>query len=99
MQADYVRDEVEVLNAGVPGYNSWESAIDFQTRVLDAEPDLVVVFFGVNDVHARLVDSGAQGGRNRKTPGLVGAVGNARDACWDASVRRRAAWRLETARH
>jgi lysophospholipase L1-like esterase len=55
LQTDYGRSEVEVLNAGVPGYNSWESMIDFQTRVLDADPDLVVVFFGVNDVHARLV--------------------------------------------
>jgi lysophospholipase L1-like esterase len=56
VRADYGRTDVEVLNAGVPGYNSWESAIDFQTRVLDAEPDLVVIFFGVNDVHARLVE-------------------------------------------
>src|SRR5262249_10095278 len=56
LRAECGRDEVEVLNAGVPGYNSWESAIDFQTRVIDADPDLAVVFFGVNDVHARLVD-------------------------------------------
>jgi len=53
---DYGRTEVEVINAGVPGFNSWESSIDFQMRVLDADPDLTVVFFGVNDVHARLVD-------------------------------------------
>jgi len=53
---DYGRTEVEVVNAGVPGFNSWESSIDFQMRVLDADPDLTVVFFGVNDVHARLVD-------------------------------------------
>jgi lysophospholipase L1-like esterase len=55
LRTDHGRPDVEVLNAGVPGFNSWESAVDFQTRVIDAEPDLAVVFFGVNDVHARLV--------------------------------------------
>jgi lysophospholipase L1-like esterase len=56
LRNDQGRSEVEVVNAGVPGFNSWESMIDFQTRVLETEPDMVVVFFGVNDVHARLVD-------------------------------------------
>lgn len=56
LHADFGRMEVEVLNAGVPGFNSWESSLDFQMRVLDADPDLAVIFFGVNDVHARLVE-------------------------------------------
>jgi lysophospholipase L1-like esterase len=46
---------VEVINAGVGGYNTWESLINFQFRVLDLEPDLAVVYHATNDVFARLV--------------------------------------------
>lgn len=46
---------VEVINAGCPGYNSWESLVNLEFRVLDLEPDLVILYEGVNDVHARLV--------------------------------------------
>lgn len=48
--------EVEVLNAGVPGYTSWESAILLQLRVLALDPDLVVYYDNTNDVHPRLVE-------------------------------------------
>lgn len=46
---------IEVINAGVPGYNSWESLINLEFRVLDLNPDLVVVYHGTNDVHPRLI--------------------------------------------
>lgn len=46
---------VEVINAGVPGYTSLESLINLQTRVLDLEPDLIINYDGSNDFHARLV--------------------------------------------
>ncbi|MBX9655698.1 SGNH/GDSL hydrolase family protein [bacterium] len=46
---------VEVVNAGVPGYNSWESLIDFELFGMPLQPDLVIPYFGVNDVHCRLV--------------------------------------------
>ncbi len=49
-------NQVEVINAGVPGYTSWESLINLQFRVLYLSPDLVIVYHGVNDAHARLVD-------------------------------------------
>ncbi|QDU60555.1 hypothetical protein Pan216_13980 [Planctomycetes bacterium Pan216] len=49
------RGDIEVINAGCPGYNSWESLGNLQHRVLDLEPDLVIVYHGVNDVHCRLV--------------------------------------------
>lgn len=55
---------VEVINAGVPGYNSWESLINLVFRVLDLDPDLVVVYFGTNEVHARLVRPDAYRGDN-----------------------------------
>lgn len=55
LKDDYGYRHVEVINAGVGGYNSWESLINLEFRVLDLQPDLVIVYHGVNDVHTRLV--------------------------------------------
>lgn len=44
---------VSVINAGFPGWSSTESLINFQVRVLDLSPDLVVVYHGINDVPPR----------------------------------------------
>jgi lysophospholipase L1-like esterase len=55
---------IEVINAGVPGYNSWESLVDYQFNVVDLQPDLTLVCFGVNDVHCRLVAPSAFRGDN-----------------------------------
>lgn len=46
---------VEVVNAGVPGYSSLESLSNLQLRVLELEPDLVLVHHGVNDARPRFV--------------------------------------------
>lgn len=46
---------VEVINAGAENWSSWESLINFELRVLDLEPDLVILYQAVNDVHPRLV--------------------------------------------
>jgi lysophospholipase L1-like esterase len=46
---------VRVINAGVPSYNSWESLINLQFRVLDLDPDIVIHYDNNNDAHARLV--------------------------------------------
>jgi lysophospholipase L1-like esterase len=46
---------VEVVNAGVAGYASWESLMNLQFRVLDLEPDLILNYDSVNDVHPRIV--------------------------------------------
>lgn len=45
----------EVVNAGVPGYRALETLINFETRVLDLVPDLIVVYLAINDVYGRLV--------------------------------------------
>jgi len=55
---------VHVINAGVPGYTSWESLINLEFRVLDVQPDLVLVYHGVNDLIARLVNPLAYRGDN-----------------------------------
>ena len=47
--------EVEVINGGVPGYSSLETAINLQLRVLELEPDMIVIYHGINDVHTRFV--------------------------------------------
>ena len=46
--------EVEVLNAGVPTWTTTESLIGLQGRVLPYEPDLVLVYHGMNDASAAL---------------------------------------------
>ena len=46
---------VRVINAGVPGYMSWESLVNLQFRVLDLDPDLILIYHGVNDVFSRMV--------------------------------------------
>ncbi len=65
-----------MINAGVGGYNSWESLINLQFRVLDIEPDLIIVYHGTNDVHARLVSPGTyksdnSGRRKQWTPSRI----------------------------
>ena len=52
LRDEYAYPNVEVINAGVGGYNSWESLINLQFRVLDVDSDLVIVYHGVNDVYA-----------------------------------------------
>lgn len=46
---------VEVVNAGVNDYSTWETLLNLELRVLDLDPDLVGIYHGINDVHARLV--------------------------------------------
>lgn len=48
-------DRVRVINGGGGGWSSWESLLNFQLRVLELEPDVVIVYHGVNDVHPRFV--------------------------------------------
>jgi lysophospholipase L1-like esterase len=55
LKEEYGYQNVQVINAGVPGYNSWEILGNLEFRVLDLDPDLVIIYEGTNDVHARLV--------------------------------------------
>ena len=51
----YGLDHIEVVNAGVPGYSSWETAVNFLLRIQDLDPDLITVYHAVNDLETRLV--------------------------------------------
>ena len=62
LKEDYGYRDVQVINAGVPGYNSWEILASLEFRVLDLDPDLVIIYEGTNDVHARLVEPAAYRG-------------------------------------
>ena len=64
LKEQYGYHNVEVINAGVPGYNSWEILVNLEFRVLDLDPDLVIIYEGTNDVHARLVEPSAYRGDN-----------------------------------
>lgn len=46
---------VEVINSGVGAWTSWESLINFEFRILDLEPDIIIVYHAVNDITARMV--------------------------------------------
>lgn len=46
---------VRVINAGVNAYTSWESLLNYQLRVQPLEPDLLIVYHGINDLRARCV--------------------------------------------
>jgi len=43
-------DAVDVANAGFPGWTSLESLVSLEVRDVGLDPDLVVVFSGVNDL-------------------------------------------------
>lgn len=56
---DYLRgagfDFVEVINAGVAGYSSYDNLINISFRVLSLEPDLIIIHQGFNDIDERFV--------------------------------------------
>lgn len=83
LKNDYGYTNVEVINAGVPGYNSWENLIDLEFRILDLKPDLVIFHYGVNDVFARMVESKAYKSDNtgRRKPFAKPAV-----SWWERSI-------------
>ncbi len=56
LRSDYGYEHVEVINAGVPQYSTWESAVNLLLRVPDLAPDMVIVYHAINDVGVRLSD-------------------------------------------
>jgi lysophospholipase L1-like esterase len=64
LQNDYSYTNIEVVNAGVNAYSSYDSLANLTYHVLDDEPDMIIVYHGVNDVRARLVDPESYSGLN-----------------------------------
>lgn len=46
---------VRVINAGVPGWTSWECLIYFQIWLLEFSPDMIIIYEGYNDIRPRMV--------------------------------------------
>ncbi len=42
--------KVEVINAGVPGYDSAQELVQLELRLLQLQPDMVIVYDGANDL-------------------------------------------------
>lgn len=47
--------DVEVINAGLPGWDSWEDLVNLEFRLIDYDLDLIIPYEGTNEVHVRLV--------------------------------------------
>lgn len=54
LREQYGYTNVEVINAGTPGYTTWETLVNFEFRVLDLDPDMIILFQGVNDLAPRV---------------------------------------------
>jgi lysophospholipase L1-like esterase len=56
LRNDYGYTNVEVLNAGIAAGTSWHGVVDFAFRILEVQPDLVILYYGNTDVGAALQD-------------------------------------------
>lgn len=54
-QLEEAGSRAEVINAGCPGWTTLQTLTNFETRVLDLDPDVLVVYHGMNDALTRLV--------------------------------------------
>lgn len=52
---DRGHENVSVINAGVGGWTTWESLINLEFRILDLEPDMIIIYNAVNDIHTRFI--------------------------------------------
>lgn len=62
LREEYGYSQIEVINGGVPAYTSWHSLVNFQFRVLDLQPDLVIVYDGINELGSRAVPPASYAG-------------------------------------
>lgn len=53
LRDDYGYKNIEVINAGVSGYTSWEVLSSFAFRVLELEPDMLIYYGALNDLTVR----------------------------------------------
>jgi lysophospholipase L1-like esterase len=77
--------DVEVINAGIPGYTSYQEVLFFEKYLLDTSPDVVVWTYCLNDNH-RFLHRFDRDGRMLLTNEARARL--ALDPPWDAIVRR-----------
>jgi lysophospholipase L1-like esterase len=51
LQKEYPNKKIEVLNAGVDGYTSEHSLIQYLFKIKDFQPDVVIMWHGINDLY------------------------------------------------
>lgn len=54
LRDDYGYSQVEVVNLAAPGYYSLDSVVNLATHGLAHEPDMVIVYHGINDAIIRM---------------------------------------------
>lgn len=59
LRQSFPKKDIEVINAGLPGWDSWEDLVNLEFRLLDLDLDLIILYEGANDVHARFVKPSA----------------------------------------
>lgn len=59
LRDEYGIPRAEVVNLGNPGYFSLDSVVNFATRGLAYQPDMVIVYHGVNDAVVRMYTDSA----------------------------------------
>lgn len=42
---------IQVINCGVSGYSTFENMANLSLKILDLEPDLIIIYQSINDVH------------------------------------------------
>jgi len=60
----YGLTNVEVINAGVHGYTTWHTFVNFAFRVIELDPDLVIFYQSVIDVTGRTANPNCYRGIN-----------------------------------
>jgi len=53
LRDEYGYPNIEVINAGVSGYTSWEILASFAFRILELEPDMLIYYGAINDLTVR----------------------------------------------
>jgi len=53
LRDEYGYTNVEVINAGVTGYTTWEVLSSFAFRVLELEPNMLIYYGAINDLQVR----------------------------------------------
>ncbi len=64
LRDDYGYANVEVVNAGVAGYTTFQTFVNLAYRVTELQPDLVIIYHAGNDVLPREVDPDCYAGQN-----------------------------------
>lgn len=53
LREEYGYENVEVINAGVIGYDSWNSVVNLAFRALELQPDMIIIYHATNDIQPR----------------------------------------------